>query len=180
MRVFTTVLIWILTTSFLLGQVNESEDGPEIYGYGEVWEIEDMDESLLDHDNFQLVFDIFSSSEDPANVNISLNTIARFINMHAQAGISIEDMDIVAVIHGTASYDVMDNSFYTSKNNTENPNIELIEKLIDSGVQFYICGQSMNARKLDQSDLLSDINIALSAMTAIHHFVKEGSVLIKF
>lgn len=180
MRFKSIIIIWLAAMSFLNGQTNPGNDGPEIYGYGHVWEIEDMDESLLDHDEFQMVFDIYSSSEDQSKVNTSINTIARFINMHAQEGIDTDDMNIVAVIHGTAAYDVMDDSFYMTKFETENPNIELIEKLQDAGVDFYICGQSMNARNLDPSYLQPDIKIALSAMTAIHHFVKEEYVLIKF
>ncbi len=71
---------------------------------------------------------------------------------------------------------------YVDKNKYEvaNPNRKLIQQLKSEGVDFYLCGQTMNARGLEETQILPEVKLALSAMTVIGVYVSKGYALIKF
>ena len=170
----------LLSAGFLTGQSSLKIEGPVIQGYGSTWEIKDSDLEIDDDEVFNLVFDLYAQSENPARLNSSLNTLARFLNMHVHAGVDTSRINLVAVVHGKASFDVMKETVFTKKYGFENPNAELIQLLSKYGVDFYICGQSMNSIGLTKEQILPEVKVALSAMTAIAHFVSRDFVLISF
>jgi hypothetical protein len=47
------------------------------------------------------------------------------------------------VLYGTALKSILTNDAYRSRYKIDNPNLELIGRLRDAGVDLYICGQSM-------------------------------------
>ena len=173
-------LILIMLCFNLNAQQEKKIDGPVIKGYGATWTIENTDLAIDSSEEFHMVFDIYQKDENPTAVNTSINTLARFLNMHINSGVSREKIKVVAVVHGKAANDIMSNQYYFNKYRVDNPNIELIEFLNDAGVSFYLCGQTMHSRKLTRSELLPEIKVALSAMTAIAYYVNRDYVLIKF
>jgi predicted peroxiredoxin len=48
-----------------------------------------------------------------------------------------------------------------------NPNLELIGRLHDAGVEIYVCGQSMGFRGVAKQELVEPARVALSAMTML-------------
>ncbi len=179
MRLILIILLPIINFGLLKAQTADRKDGPIIDGYGSVWDIENPDFQIDPKDEFKLVFDIYLKPEDPRKLNLSINTIARFLNMHARAGVKSDQISLVAVVHGGAGNDVMNDSFYRQKYGVDNPNRILIEKLEEAGVKFYLCGQTMNSRGLERAQLLPEVGLALSAMTAITQMVNAGYALMK-
>jgi intracellular sulfur oxidation DsrE/DsrF family protein len=158
----------------------EKKTGPVIKDYGAVWEIPSTDLSVDPTANYSAVFDIMQSPEDPGVLNPWIETAARFLNMHARAGVPKEKLRAVLVVHNRASKDLLADAFYRERFDRANPNTGLLESLMESGVQVVFCGQSSVARQVPKEEILPGVQLSLSAMTALIHFQNAGYRLIKF
>ena len=89
---------------------------------------------------FKVLYDIVDGAE-PGALNRKLNTPARFLNMHAAAGVPEKNMKLAVVIHGRASLDVAKPKVYgAAYEGAENGNVEIIKALIEQGVRVILCG----------------------------------------
>jgi intracellular sulfur oxidation DsrE/DsrF family protein len=155
-----------------------ASDGPVIHGYGAVWDIPGPDLATpLDRD-LRVVFEVAQSSEHPGDVNPWLNTVARFLNMHARAAVPRDRMHVAVVIHGEAAKDALDAELFRSRYGTENRNESLLRQLSAAGVELYLCGQSAMSRDLPRDRLQPYMRVALSAMTAIAVLKGRGYVTV--
>lgn len=154
--------------------------GPVISGYGEVWTVKNPDFKTYPTKEYKVVFDIMNSSESYDQLNISIETAARFLNMHAQSGVPLANLKVALVVHNNASKDLLKNSEYKSRYGTDNPNEELINKLLNTGVEIVFCGQSSLSRNIPISETIDGVELALSAMTALIQLQDDGFQLIKF
>jgi intracellular sulfur oxidation DsrE/DsrF family protein len=100
-------------------------------------------------------------------VNPYLNTVARFLNMHARAGVGRDRMHVAVVVHGEAAKDVLEGGLFRERYGADNQNAGLLAQLAAAGVELYLCGQSAMSRDLPRDRLLPDVRLALSAMTAM-------------
>lgn len=161
-------------------QFKQAEYGPVIDHYGPTFAIDDPDFQLNPAQEYKLVFDIHNSPEDPSQVNPMIETLARFLNMHAKAGVPMENLKVVGVIHNRASKDAMNNAYYKEEFGVDNPNIPLMEALEAAGAKIYMCGQSIHARKVNSERLAGPVKTALSAMTVFVTLQGQGYQLIRF
>ncbi|OQD43561.1 hypothetical protein BUL40_05445 [Croceivirga radicis] len=173
-------LLFFMGLSVITSYAQEKTTGPIIENYGAVWAVENADYKVDKTLALKVVFDIMGSPEDTSALNRSIETAARFLNMHAQAGVSKEDLKVALVVHNTASKDVMDNPFYEKKYGTKNPNKELLAALMDNQVQIIFCGQSSNSRNIPKEQLIDGVQLSLSAMTALIQLQDQGYRLVKF
>lgn len=152
--------------------------GPEIEGYGPVFAIEDRDVPLHNDRSYKAVFDasVYPGNNDA--LNVELESVARFINMHSVNGIAIERMEIAVVVHGAALRSVLSDDAYRSRFDADNPNSELLRKLQAAGVSFYVCGQSMGFRGFRKEELADRVKLSLSAMTMLVDLQADGYSLI--
>lgn len=158
----------------------ERSTGPLIDSHGAVYHVPQPDFPTNPDLVYKVVFDIYDSPDDSTKVNPQLNTLARFLNMHVQAGVPLENLKVAGVFHNRASFDVLDDAGYKTKYGVENPNTQLLQKLNAAGAKIYICGQSVYARNVDRSHLADSVQVGLSAMTIILSLQAEGYTLIKF
>ncbi len=154
--------------------------GPIIKEYGKVWDIHKPDYPTDTTLVFKAVFDIMNSPEAPDRLNPSIETVARYLNMHARSGVPAEKLKAVMVIHNKASKDIMLTEAYQRKYGVENPNHQLLLELHNAGVQIIFCGQSSLSRDIPKEDVLPEVQFALSAMTALIQLQNSGYNLIKF
>ncbi|WP_273274950.1 DsrE family protein [Maribacter polysiphoniae] len=154
--------------------------GPIILDFGEVWTINAPDFKTDTSMDFKAVFDIMNSPDEHRTLNSSIETAARFLNMHAQNGVPIEQLKIALVVHSKASKDIMNNEAYQKRYGTNNPNIDLVKALIDAGAQVVFCGQSAMSRGIAQKELIDGVQLSLSAMTALIQFQNNDYKTIKF
>jgi intracellular sulfur oxidation DsrE/DsrF family protein len=91
-----------------------------------------------------------------------------------------ENMNIAVVLHGSATKDVLNNDAYYRFFKNQNPNIELINKLIDADVKIYVCGQTYTGNAYNKEDKLPKVRMAISAMTALVMYQTEGYQIINF
>ncbi|MEM7369305.1 MAG: DsrE family protein [Bacteroidota bacterium] len=174
--------IWVLSVVSLEGfaQTTNRISGPIIQDFGHTYKVDQADVPIDTDMVYRVVFDVYSSPADSSRLNPSLNTLARFLNMHAAAGIPVKQLHVAAVVHNQASIDVMNNQFYRERFGIDNPNAPLIEALDKAGVQIFMCGQSIQARHLDRNSLIESVQVGLSAMTVILSLQQEGYQLIRF
>ncbi|WP_318308618.1 DsrE family protein [Flagellimonas crocea] len=156
------------------GISQETKSGPIIQGYGAVWEIENPDFKTDTSQEFKVVFDVKEGPESDTEINRNLNTVARFLNMHAQNGIPASQLKVALIVHGTAARNLLSDKAHKDRYKVGNPNRELVELLLDAGVEVIMCGQSSKTRGLPKEDLIPRVKIALSAMTANIQLQNQG------
>lgn len=154
--------------------------GPVIAGYGPVFEVPAAEFPLGSDANYWAVFDVAESSADPGDRNRRLESAARFLNMHARAGVDPGRLRVAVVVHGGAGKDLLDDGAYRERYGVGNPNTGLLEALGDAGVAIYLCGQTAAARDLPADRLAHPVVVALSAMTALVALQNDGYRLIAF
>ncbi len=169
-----------LIFSTTIGLSQTKSKGPIIMDFGEVFTIENTDFKVDTSRSYKAVFDIMNSPESNEDLNGSIETAARFLNMHAQSGLPIEQLSVALVVHHNASKDIITNEAYQKRYGTNNPNQKLIQSLLDSGAQIIFCGQSSKARDFPKNELIEGVQLSLSAMTALIQLQDENYRLIKF
>jgi intracellular sulfur oxidation DsrE/DsrF family protein len=179
-RTLALLCLFFFLNGFITAQEGERTMGPVIKDYGPTFKIDNPDFKTDPNKEYKVVFDIHNSPEDPSAVNPMINTLARFLNMHAGAGVPLKNLKVVGVIHNKASKDAMNNEAYREKFGVDNPNIPLMEALEKAGAEFYMCGQSIYARGVDPERMAGPVKTALSAMTVFLSLQSEGYTLIRF
>lgn len=154
--------------------------GPIIEDFGKVWEIDSPSFSTDSTQTFKVVFDIMDSPLSNSEMNRSIETAARFLNMHAQAGVPLENMKVALVFHSKAAKDILKDKAYSKRYLTNNPNNELIKSLLKADVNLVLCGQSANSRNIEVAETIDGVQLSLSAMTALIQLQHQGYQLIKF
>lgn len=158
----------------------EKNSGPIIEDYGQVWKINNPDYALDTQKTFKVVFDVMTSPDDLEQINPAIETAARFLNMHGQNGIPLEQLKVALVVHNEASKDVISSKAYNEKYGKDNPNEKLLKALMDANADIIFCGQSSISRGFPKEDLLEGVQLSLSAMTALIQFQDNNYRLIKF
>jgi intracellular sulfur oxidation DsrE/DsrF family protein len=151
-----------------------------IKDYGQTFNVENPDIKTDMDANHKIIFDVTQSSEDKSVVNKYIETAARFLNMHAKAGLKPEQLHVAMTLHGGAWQDVMTNEAYKEKFGVDNPNFELINQLTEAGVDIILCGQTAGARGLNKTNVNPNVKFALSAMTALLQYQNNGYRFLKF
>lgn len=175
-KIITALLILCLAP--ICAQTASVQTGPAITEYGMVAKVPGM-EPLPKDAQFKVSFDV-SRQAKTATVNRSIESAARFINMHAAAGVKPENVELAMVIHGSAVKDMTADAFYQQATSGQNANAALIKVLQENGVKFYVCGQSAAYHGVKHTDLLPGVKMALSAMTAHALLQQQGYTLNPF
>ncbi|MET1259516.1 DsrE family protein [Flagellimonas sp. DF-77] len=171
-------LVFLLLTLVLQGQTKRS--GPVIADYGKVWEVKDIDYRIAPDTELRVVFDIMASPENTNVRNSSIETAARFLNMHVQSGIPKSQLKVALVVHNKASKDIITDAAYEKRFGHGNPNAEMVAQLLAADVDIIFCGQSSLSRGYPKDELIPGVQLALSAMTALISLQNEGYRFIKF
>ena len=172
-------LSFALLSSISLASYAQTPANPIIKDYGTINSIDNVtmpDKSL----DYKIVIDLKTSNDDFDKVNKGLINVARALNLHAVGGIPIEQLHVAVAIHYTATPIVLNNVGYQKKYGVDNPNLDLIKQLKAAGVEIYICGQSLVARKYPFEDVNPDVAVALSMLTVVTEKMAKGYSLLVF
>lgn len=164
--------ITALAAADLTGQAREF--GPVIHSAGPVFDVPNPDIETPESMQYRIAWEMVDPAPSPDQLNVHLVTAARFLNMHARAGVPVENLHLALVVHGQAGKAMLDDIGYREKEGVDNPNKELIRELHDAGVRIILCGQTAAARDLPRDRLLPEVEVALSAMTALLVLQEEG------
>lgn len=153
--------------------------GPAIPDYGKIAPVKGA-APFPEGAHFKVRFDTREQA-DAGGLNRTFTSAARFINMHAAAGVPLDKLELAIVIHGGAVHDVVNATRYALvSEEKENANAALIAALMKKGVKFYVCGQSAAYYDVEKEDLLPEVELSLSAMTAHALLDAEGYSLNPF
>ena len=180
MKYFLFFIVANISITIGYAQKYKTQTGPVFEDFGAVFTIEDAD-LLLDSDkNYKVIFDVYTDEKKAGHMNPLINTVARFINMHAQNGLHADQMEIVVVLHGAATKNALSEKAFKKEYKTKHPNAALIKALVDKNIKIYVCGQSMKSKGYEAKDISEDVKISLSALTALVKYQSEGYQLINF
>jgi len=172
-----SILVCLLSWSSQL-LAAEPTLGPVIDDYGPTYPISDRDVALEEGAHYKVVFDVSSGPDDHTELNLELVSIARFLNMQGRNGVPLERMDVAVVVHGAGLRSLLTPEAHEKRYHSRNPDYDLLLKLDDVGVQFYVCGQSMRFRGIDKKELAGPAQVALSAMTMSTVLQNNGYALL--
>ncbi|MDQ9090426.1 DsrE family protein [Pseudoalteromonas haloplanktis] len=174
MKTLLTGLSLLLTSLTCLAD----EPAPVIKDYGYFYNVP-AHVSDLSQAQFKIAFDVGDGAEKGVQNN-HINSLARFINMHVAHGVKPENIQLALVVHGGASVDVLENSFYKARFDKDNKTQSLIEQLLANNTVVYVCGQSATHMKVAAGQLIPGVKMALSAMTAHAQLQQQGYTLNPF
>jgi intracellular sulfur oxidation DsrE/DsrF family protein len=173
------ILLSAIFLSLSAGAVGaESVTGPVIEDYGPVYYVPDEPLALPPGARMKALFDIAAVPEEPGKLNHRLETVARYLNMHAQAGVDPDRLDTAVVFHGRATRTALGPEAFEARYGEPHPDAELIRQLAAAGVQFLVCGQSAAGYGFRPDELAPDVEVSLSALTVLVRLQGEGFALV--
>jgi len=154
--------------------------GPVIENYGAVFAVPEGSFNLLADKKYKILMDIGKGPDDPAALNRSIESAARFLNMHARNSIKPENLELTIVLHGSGIHAALNDEAYSEHFLVDNANKNLIAALKKAGVDIYVCGQSAAYNGYSAEELLPEISWAVSAMTVHVRLQQDGYRAILF
>jgi intracellular sulfur oxidation DsrE/DsrF family protein len=122
----------------------------------------------------KIVFDITADGA-PDELNKGLESVARYLNLNAEAGWKPTDVKLALVLHGPATKAALDDAAYAKHTAAKmNPNLELIRELSTCGVEVFVCGQSLARNMFAPAEVAKEVSIAVSAMTVNANKQQDG------
>ena len=150
--------------------------GPVFTTFGDIAPVE-SDLPIPEGTVFRVIFDI-TDKATPGQLNRSIDSAARFINMHVEAGVPLADIHVAIVVHGGAAADLLTQDAYAARNDgAVNGSAPAIAELTAHGVHIWLCGQTAAANQFTKADLLPGVGLSLSAMTAFALLQQQGYTL---
>lgn len=170
----------ILSLFFLTGNFTFAQKKiyPLIKSGGGMFEVPEATPVADKKMKYKLIVDLSKASDKPDSVNASLDKLARLVNAHIEAGIPKENIDVIGVFHFLGTPVILEDEAYKKKFGMSNPNTALINELAKNGVRFFVCGQSLRARKLVDDKRNENIKVAQSALITFSTFQSKGYALI--
>lgn len=145
--------------------------GPVFEDFGPHAPVDGVEVSPLER--FALAFDLAKAAEEGRNR--SIESAARFINMHVAAGVPEDRIEVALVAHGSALRDLLTDEARAAKGlGKANPSGDLVRALLAHGVRIIVCGQSAAASGVSRADLIEGVEMDLSAMTAHAKLQQSG------
>jgi len=167
-------LVLALAIPFLAHAQEGPPTGPVIHSAGATFEIPNPEFETPREQEYRLAFEMARPAASPEELNVVLSNVARYLNMHATAGIPRDQVQAAVVVHGGAGWEMLGHAAYREHYGVDNPNVELIKELTEAGVRVVICGQTVEARGIPRAGLAEGVEVALSAMTAFLVLQEEG------
>ena len=134
---------------------------PQIEGYGSVVALPEAGERP--RIGGRVVFDT-TAAAPAGKVNRGLESAARLVNLYAKEELATARPQIAVILHFNATSAALADAAHARAGEGSNPNRELVEKLLENGVEVWVCGQSVVRSGHALSDLLPGIQVAHSAM----------------
>lgn len=146
---------------------------PIIEGYGGIVAVEDAVEPP--RAGVKVVLDVTSEAKKPEEVNKGLDRAARLLNLYGTAGLKASDISVTVVLHGEATKSVLSDAAWESRlQMKQNPNLSLIELLQKAGVEVIVCGQALSYKKIERSEVATNIPVATAALTVLLNRQADG------
>lgn len=127
---------------------------------------------------YKVLFDVGKATPKDGDVNPILAAAGRYVNTLAKYGVDAEHRKIAVIFHQGGTPYIMNNDAYKERTGRDNPNVAIIQALKKAGVEFHVCGQAVLGAKIDQKNIMSEIQVDLWALTTIVELEMQGYVRI--
>lgn len=128
---------------------------------------------------YKVLFDFAMVDDNLDDPYPMLPLVARYVNTLANLGVPKQNQKIAIVMHqGSGLIGLNNEEFRARHDGKDNPNIDLIRQLHAAGVTFHLCGQGVLANKVDEKDLLDEIQVDYWALTTIIELGRQGYVIL--
>jgi len=173
-RIYALLLVFLL-----IGFGSQAQKKfPYIKSGGAMFEVPEAEPIADEKMKYKVLFELSKGADKPDTINGSLDKLARLVNLHLSAGVSKQNLDIIAITHFQGTPLILSDEAYKKIYGVPNPNTTLINELAANGVKFYICGQSLYMRKFDKLSRNPNYKVTLSAMLMMTTLQSKGYVLI--
>ncbi len=159
------------------GKAEPAGLSPAIAGFGEMHPLPDAAYQPDKDQVYKVVFALSRGPQKPEEPNPGLEAVARAMNLYVSAGVPLDHLKFVAVLYGPATGAALDAAHYKAHFKVDDPNLELIHKLRQAGVDVAVCGQALLGQGFTGDDLNKEVTLALSALTTITTLETKGYVL---
>lgn len=129
--------------------------------------------------NYKVVIDITDTPGDSSKIMRTLREVGRTFNLNMANGVPQRKLSMAVVIHGGAINGILNNEAYQKKYGILNPNLEVIAQMKKEGIEFFVCAQILAFRRVPEEDITKDVELALSAKTALVSLDQMGYTYIK-
>ena len=171
--IFASLLLTVKSASAQNSR-DDLHDGPLIHNFGRHVDLPNAELKTNTDMVYKVAFEILQALREPTRPHMRLEAAARFMNMHAHAGIPTENLQLSIVLHGGGTQTAMTNEAYRRRHDVDNPSLPLLNALSDAGVNIYLCEQSRVLRGIGADEVAPPVKSALSAMTAIVNLQEDG------
>lgn len=174
MKTSITFIVLLTVVTIQNNMQAQQWETPIIEGYGKIVHYEQAQNQPDPSKEYKIMFHI-KDGKEREGVNEGLWKVARLINLMGSYKVPQGHLKIVLIISGTATPLVLQDETYQKHNHKPNPNLDLIEKLIQYDAKILVCGQALAKHNYDvDTDLNPHIGVTVSALTAIPFFEMEG------
>ncbi len=150
--------------------------------YGEV--IPAPDAAVLPDKNldYRIVYSVMKDAEDVPDWNQDLNPglfrIAKMIRIFEEGGLERKDLTMVVVLAGAAARVALKNEPYRELFGRDNPDLELIDHLKQSGVTLHVCGQMLGFKGYEREWVNPAVSVVLGNAVALITYQLRGYAFI--
>ena len=130
----------------------------------------DTDNTVLKYNpeiEYKIAIDVYDKIKDSTKLVSTIREVGRTYNLNVANGVPTEKLKIAVVLHGWSIYAVLNDKAYEEKFGVKNPNLQVIKAYRNQGIEFYICGQNLGFFNVPQENLAPEIDVAISAKTAL-------------
>jgi intracellular sulfur oxidation DsrE/DsrF family protein len=150
---------------------------PVIPEYGKISPIENPQERPDPNLDYKVVVNVTKAGEKGAPPP-ELEKAAKVANLLAVYGVPANHRHIVAIIQGSATGAVMSAAAMQARGLGANPTIDLVAKLNAAGVRVDVCSQALAVAKITPAEVMSGIQVDLSALTTLTTLELKGYALL--
>ena len=129
---------------------------------------------------YKTIFDSTQSARNPDHLIPALNMAGSELNALVAAGLPVTNARFVVVFHGPSVNGILQNDAYRAKFGVDNPNLPVLRKLKELGVELFVCGQFLAAEGTDPETLSPDVAVASDALIVLMTYQNQGYALLNF
>jgi intracellular sulfur oxidation DsrE/DsrF family protein len=159
---------------------------PVIKGHGGIVVLPDADHQPKK--NSKVILDVTSDKKE-GGVILGFDRAALILNQYVEAGAGTDNgFKMAIILHGPATKAALSHegfakhtkSYETDLGKTKNPNLDLISRLKEAGVNVYVCGQALAHHGFATTEVAPEVQVAVSAATVNINLQMDGYAYIPF
>jgi intracellular sulfur oxidation DsrE/DsrF family protein len=162
------------------GNAGSYNAGNMIEPYSQIHELPDAAGQPEKDLDYCLLYSITRQARNPGDPNPGLLHIALTINLFEWAGVPGKNIHFKGIVHGDAISIVLGEETHRKRFGRSNPDLDLIRKLRQHGVEILACGQTFITQGFQRRDLNPDITFALSALSVLSNCQLKGYALMTY